>query len=138
MFYKSIPSALVLFAGLSAQPVWAETPAEILVSIKSEAQAADANFQGFSAVRGEKFFRQKHGSEWSCSSCHTDNPAATGRHDKTGKTIQPLAPAANAERFTSPRKVAKWFKRNCNDVVDRACTPQEQGDVLSYLLTVKN
>ena len=35
------------------------------------------------------------------------------------------------------KKVAKWFKRNCNDVLDRECTAQEKGDVLSYLLTVK-
>ena len=138
MLHKSVASIFVLAAGLISQPVWAETPGEILAGIKSEALAADPAFQGFSALRGEKFFKQKHGNEWSCSSCHTDNPAATGRHDRTGKTIQPLAPAANAERFTSPRKVAKWFKRNCNDVLDRACTPQEQGDVLSYLLTIKN
>ena len=138
MLYKFITPILMLFAGLISQPAWAETPAEILAGIKSEAQAANPAFHGFSAARGEQFFKHKHGSEWSCSSCHTDNPAATGKHDKTGKTIQPLAPAANAERFTSPRKVAKWFKRNCNDVVDRVCTPQEQGDVLSYLLTIKN
>ena len=34
-------------------------------------------------------------------------------------------------------KVEKWFKRNCNDVLGRVCTPLEKGDVLSYLLTVK-
>ena len=60
-----------------------------------------------------------------------------GKHSETGKKIDPMAPSANAERFTDPKKVAKWFKRNCNDVLDRACTPQEQGDVLSYLLAVK-
>lgn len=138
MLHKAVASIFVLSAGLMSQAVWAETPVEILSSIKSEALAADPAFQGFSALRGEKFFRQKHGNEWSCASCHTDNPAVNGKHDRTGKTIQPLAPAANTERFTNPRKVAKWFKRNCNDVLDRVCTPQEQGDVLSYLLTIKN
>jgi hypothetical protein len=49
-----------------------------------------------------------------------------------------MAPAANAERFTDTAKVEKWFKRNCNDVLDRACTPQEKGDVITYLLTVKS
>jgi hypothetical protein len=55
----------------------------------------------------------------------------------TKKPIRPLAPAANAERFTNQDKIDKWFKRNCNDVVKRACTAQEKGDVLAYLMTVK-
>lgn len=139
MLRKFILSSLAMVAitGLMSQPVMAETPDEILTLIKKEARTSDASFQSFSASRGEKFFKQKQGGEWSCSSCHSDNPAASGKHAKTEKTIQPLAPAANAERFTDPKKVAKWFKRNCNDVLNRACTPQEKGDVLSYLLTVK-
>jgi hypothetical protein len=51
----------------------------------------------------------------------------------TGKAIEPLAPAANPKRFTNPAKVEKWFRRNCNDVLDRACTTQERGDVLAWL-----
>ena len=115
---------------------FAETPNEILSSIQKEA-AGTSGFQDFSAARGESFFKAKHGNEWSCASCHTENPATQGKHAKTGKVIQPLAPSANAERFTDPGKVAKWFKRNCNDVLDRVCTPQEKGDVLAYLLAVK-
>ena len=129
--------AMVAITGLMSQPVLAETPNEMLTLIKKEAQASDSSFQGFSTSRGEKFFKQKQGGEWSCSSCHSDNPAAIGKHAKTDKTIQPLAPAANAERFTDPKKVAKWFKRNCNDVLNRECTPQEKGDILAYLLTIK-
>lgn len=128
--------ALVMVAGLAAQPALAETPNEILAAIQKEASATPG-FQGFSAARGESFFKAKHGGEWSCSSCHTDNPAAQGKHAKTGKVIDPLAPSANAERFSSMKKVEKWFKRNCNDVLERACTPQEKGDVLAYLLTIK-
>ena len=128
--------ALVAVAGLAAQPAFAETPNEIQASIQQEA-AGTPGLQEFSATRGESFFKTKHANDWSCASCHTDNPAAPGKHAKTGKTIDPLAPSANAERFTSPKKVAKWFKRNCNDVLDRVCTPQEKGDVLAYLLTVK-
>ena len=128
--------ALMVVAGLAAQPAFAETHSEILASIQKEASGTPG-FQGFSAARGESFFKTKHGNEWSCSSCHTENPTAQGKHAKTDKVIQPLAPAVNAERFTDPGKVAKWFKRNCNDVLDRVCTPQEKGDVLTYLLTVK-
>ena len=138
MFRVLHKSGLVLMAivGLAAQPVLAETPNEILAVIQKEASGTPG-FQGFSAARGESFFKAKHGGEWSCASCHTENPATPGKHAKTGKVIEPLAPSANAERFTSPKKTEKWFKRNCNDVLDRVCTPQEKGDVLAYLLTVK-
>ena len=128
--------ALATVAGLMAQPAFAETSNEILASIQKEA-AGTPGLQEFSSAHGESFFKVKHGNEWSCASCHTENPAAPGKHARTGKVIQPLAPSTNAERFTNPKKVAKWFKRNCNDVLNRICTPQEKGDVLAYLLTVK-
>ncbi|MFA6972991.1 MAG: DUF1924 domain-containing protein [Gallionella sp.] len=139
MFRKFHISVLVagMVTGLISQAVMAQTPQEILAAINIDAKGAVSTFQGFSAASGEKFFKQTHGNEWSCASCHTDNPAASGKHAKTGKIIQPLAPAANSERFTNPEKVAKWFKRNCNDVLDRVCTPQEKGDVIAYLLTIK-
>lgn len=140
MFRKfKVSSVLVLVTvvGLISSPAFAQTPEDALVSIQSDAAKTNKDFKGFSAARGEQFFKVKHGNEWSCASCHTENPATPGKHAKTGKVIQPFAPAANADRFTNPRKVAKWFKRNCNDVLDRICSPQEKGDVLTYLLTVK-
>ena len=121
---------------LAVQPVFAETPEGVLASLKSEASGTPG-FQGFSATRGETFFKAKHSGELSCSSCHTENPAAEGKHAKSGKIIKPMAPSANAERFTDMAKVEKWFKRNCNDVIERVCTPQEKGDLLAYLLTIK-
>ena len=127
---------VVAAAGLMEQSALAETPVEVLAAIKVEASAAPG-FQEFSATRGENFFKTKHNHDLSCSTCHTDNPAAQGKHSETDKIIKPLAPAANEERFTDMKKVAKWFKRNCNDVLDRECTAQEKGDVLAYLLTVK-
>ena len=128
--------ALMLVTVLAAPSASAETPTQVLTSIQQEA-ASTPGFQEFSAARGENFFKSRHGSDWSCSSCHTDNPALAGKHAKTGKVIQPLAPSANAERFTNPKKVEKWFKRNCNDVLGRVCTAQEKGDVLAYLLALK-
>ncbi|RFC34542.1 MAG: protein of unknown function (DUF1924) [Candidatus Nitrotoga sp. MKT] len=136
-FNVTLVLALVVVAGLISAPAFAQTPEEALASIQSDAAKANSGFKGFSAARGESFFKTKHGNEWSCASCHTENPATPGKHAKTGKVIQPFAPSANVERFTDPAKVAKWFKRNCNDVLDRVCTPQEKGDVLTYLLTVK-
>ena len=134
-------SRVLLSLGLVVATVFAipsaraETPAEILATFTASA-AAEPGFQGFSAARGENFFKVKHGGEWSCASCHTDNPAAQGKHAKTEKIIKPMAPAANPERFTDAAKVAKWFKRNCKDVLERECTAQEKGDVMAYLMGV--
>ena len=138
-FKTTLISALALaVCGLGAIPLnaIAQTPQETLAGLRQQATET-AGFQEFSAVRGEQFFNNTHGNDWSCSTCHTKNPAASGKHAKTNKVIQPMAPAANAERFTDQAKVDKWFKRNCNDVLDRACTPQEKGDVLTYLLSLK-
>jgi cytochrome c peroxidase len=127
----------VAVTGLMSFSASAQTADETLAALKVEAKHAQPGFKGFSAAAGKQFFDQKHGGDLSCSSCHTENPAATGKHANTGKLIKPLAPAANPERFTDPKKVAKWFRRNCHDVLARECTPQEKGDVLAYLLTVK-
>ena len=127
---------LTTLALLSA-PAYAETPKDFLAAFASEAKQESPAYAGPSAERGQRFFKASHGQEWSCASCHTRNPGAAGKHAVTHKLIDPLAPSANAARFTRQAKVEKWFKRNCNDVVGRACTAQEKGDVLSYLLTIK-
>lgn len=124
---------LLLIACLFAQSAWAEHPQDFLTTLAAQAKAENAGFSGFSASRGEQFFKTQHAAEWSCSSCHTDNPAVMGKHIVTQKTIEPLAPSANAERFTNPAKVDKWFKRNCKDVVGRECSAEEKGDVISFL-----
>jgi hypothetical protein len=33
--------------------------------------------------------------------------------------------------------VDKWFRRNCNDTLNRVCTPQEKADVTAWLLSLK-
>lgn len=115
----------------------AATPAEYLQSLQAAARTADPAFTAFSPQRGQSWFSARHGSDWSCSTCHTDNPLATGRHATTGRSIAPLAPAANPERLTDVAKIEKWFRRNCNDVIGRACTPAEKGDVVVYLTSLK-
>lgn len=128
----------LVFALAAASPaVLAETPNDFLAAFTREARLENPSYDGPSAERGQRFFIGLHGREWSCASCHTRNPAAAGKHAVTNKTIEPLAPAANPARFTRASKVEKWFKRNCNDVVGRACTAQEKGDALAYLLTIK-
>jgi len=127
----SFLAAALLGTTLSAGSALAETPRDFLTRFEKEAGAAGV------ADRGAKFFNDKHGGEWSCSSCHTARPAQPGRHAKTDKVIAPLAPAANVERFADAGKVDKWFRRNCNDVVSRQCSAQEKADVLAWLITQK-
>ena len=64
-------------------------------------------------------------------------PTQAGKHASTGKPITALAPAFNPERFSDPAKVEKWFRRNCNDVADRACTPAEKADVMVWLISLR-
>jgi hypothetical protein len=131
------PLLAVLLLSAFAVPAMAETPSDFQAALLAEARQTNPALKAFSAERGQTFFTATHGNEWSCSTCHTRNPAQTGAHDKTKKPIDPLAPSANPRRFTDAAKVDKWFRRNCKDVLARECTPEEKGNVLAYLLTVK-
>lgn len=124
---------LVVASTLSTAPAYAVTLDQLQAEYEAIARKGAPGFAGFSVARGGDFFRTPHGNDWSCSTCHTAKPVVQGRHARTGNVIQPLAPAANAERFTDPTKVEKWFKRNCGDVLGRACTAQEKGDVIAFL-----
>ena len=128
-----IPMTLVvlLTAAAAAAAAGAATPAALGAAYAEQAGTAPA------PARGQQFFTTPHAQTWSCASCHGAQPTQPGEHASTGKPIAALAPAANAQRFTDPAKVEKWFRRNCNDVVGRECTPAEKADVLSWLLTLK-
>ena len=127
--------ATALLLATFASP--ASTPAELQLTYAAEAANASPGFRGFSAERGRRFFTTTHGNDWRCASCHTDTPTAEGRHAVTGRTLRPLAPAANPVRFTDAAKVEKWFRRNCRDVVGRECTAVEKGDVLAWLTSLR-
>lgn len=85
------------------------------------------------AERGRAFFVQRHGGDWSCASCHGNLPTAPGRHAVTGKPLGPLAPAFNPKALSDARRVEKWLRRNCTDVLWRECSPGEKADVLAWL-----
>jgi len=126
----------LLCAGL-AQAV---TPQDILRELEAEARRGNSGFAGFSAGRGERFYHAERtgadGVKLSCATCHTADPRAIGK-TRANKDIAPMAPAANRERFTDAAKVDKWFRRNCNDVLGRACTAEEKGDFLTYLVNIR-
>lgn len=120
-----------LFLALASASAVAETPRDILSRYEKEAGGAGV------PARGAQLYATRQGGEWSCATCHTEKPTQAGRHAKTDKAIAPLAPSANAERFTDPAKADKWFRRNCNDVANRQCTAQEKADLLAWLIGQK-
>ncbi|HXU93014.1 MAG TPA: DUF1924 domain-containing protein [Gallionella sp.] len=131
MTVKKLCITLMLLAGPSA--AMAETPKDILSAYSAEAGSGYVP----SAERGKSLFLKDWGVSKdmpNCAACHTKDINASGKHVTTGKTIEPLAPAANPERFTSAKKVAKWFKRNCNDVIGRECTAAEKADFIQFAI----
>ncbi len=131
---KKICIALMVLA--SANTAFAETPVSLVSGYAAEAAKAAPGFTP-SAKRGQSFFIK----EWSvsqkmpnCTVCHGKNLKIDGKHVITDKRIDPLAPAANPERFTSTAKVEKWFKRNCKEVVGRECTAAEKADFIQFVI----
>lgn len=91
----------------------------------------------FDAVRGKALWNKINiaddGKERSCQTCHGDDLARAGKHVKTGKIIDPMAPSVNPKRYTKLKKIKKWFKRNCKWTIGRECNNQEKGDLLTFL-----
>ena len=127
---------ILLFAlctALSAHIASADVVADMLATY----QAAGA--KDFIASDGDRLWHQSHpdpkqaGKTRSCTTCHGEDLRAKGKHVRTGKVIEPMAPSVNKERLTDPKFIEKWFRRNCKWVLGRECTPQEKGDLLAYL-----
>jgi hypothetical protein len=90
------------------------------------------------ASAGQTFFTQSFsppGAKQSrrCTSCHGTNLRKPGKHIRTGKVIEPMAPSVNPTRLTDLRKINKWLYRNCKWTVGRECTAQEKTDLLIWL-----
>jgi hypothetical protein len=132
MFRKALVAATVLLA----VPASADTPESLMRGYAEQARTTSASYAGPSPAAGRRLFHQQP-RDWSCATCHTNQPVATGRHAITGKTIAPLSPVANPERFRDAAKVEKWFKRNCTDTLGRLCTSAEKADLISFLLSAQ-
>ena len=124
---KTLVAALLMGFSLLAG---ADTPLQILDRLQAETGTVASQERGKLLYHG-KF---SGGKVESCTSCHTPSPREAGRHARTSKDIAPLAPSVNRERFSDPEKVEKWFKRNCNEVLGRACTKQEKADFVAYVI----
>ena len=110
--------------------------AGVVASSNAASPGSTEQQAGYDAQRGKALWEQKYivsGQPRSCTTCHTNDPRQTGKHARTGKPIKPMAHSVHPERFTSQKKIEKWFKRNCKWTLGRLCTEQEKGDVLKYL-----
>jgi hypothetical protein len=128
---RVLGALLPVLATLAMADASAASPDELLQAYAAQAKKEDPAFQGFSASAGDKLYHA------GCARCHADNPRGAGKHEKTGKEIAALAPSVNKARFADAATVEKWFRRNCQDVLARACTAREKGDFISYVLSAK-
>jgi hypothetical protein len=122
-------TALLLTIPFSAQ-------ADAVSELEAEYQAQGG--ANFSSAAGEALWKKesvntKKGDTRSCTTCHTSDLKKQGKHARTGKAIEPMAPSVNPKRLTEIKKIKKWFLRNCKWTLGRECTAQEKGDVLAYL-----
>lgn len=103
------------------------------------ANSINPAYKNASSVEGKLFFNRKFkladGKEVACASCHTTNPANTGKNIVTGKSIPPLSPIVNPKRFTNLEKVEDEFTKHCNDILGADCQFTEKANYIAYLLT---
>jgi hypothetical protein len=83
--------------------------------------------------RGARLWNSRPFQDRQCADCHGSDLRRHGRHRRTNKPIEPMAPSVASDRYTDPGKVEKWFGRNCKWTWGRECTAQEKGDLLEYL-----
>jgi hypothetical protein len=139
---KKINIAFAVLLGLTAFSAQASVAnAEKLAKIYTDiAKSANPEFVP-TVADGKLFFNRKvklaNGKETACASCHTTNPADSGKHTVTGKAIRPLSPVVNTKRFSDFDKVEGQFTKHCNDILGKDCTPEDKANYITYLLTEK-
>jgi len=129
---RILSSAIVLVMIDAWLPVSAAVVDDMLGEFQSQTK------HGADAVSGAALWNREFTSndvppQRSCNSCHTRDLHNTGKHIKTQKPIDPLAPSSNPERLTDRAKIEKWLKRNCKWTLGRECTTEEKADLLAYI-----
>lgn len=125
-----------LFIAICASLIFSASHATVATDLLQKYQAQGA--KQFDASAGKalwtrSFGMSSEGKERRCATCHTEDLRRSGKHIKTGKNIEPLAPSVNSKRLTDVAEIEKWFKRNCEWTLGRECSAQEKGDFLSYI-----
>lgn len=135
---KKIVCLILLALTLSHAQAFNAPMKTYMDGLSAEAKAANPNFSGFDAKRGEALFNGVHtgkkGKEISCTTCHSTDLKKGGQNINTNKPITALAPSSNPARLTDVAEVEKWLRRNFNDVFAREGTALEKGDVLTYII----
>ena len=135
-----IVAALLGFAAFTAHAD--VTNAEKLaIKYTNIAKTVNPEFKAPSIAEGKIFFNSKinmpNGKEVACASCHTANPADSGKHLVTGKSIPPLSPAVNKHRFTDLDKVEDKFTEHCMDIIGADCSAAEKANFVAFVMTQK-
>jgi hypothetical protein len=121
----------MIAASASASPLQ-----DVISGYSAEAKMNAVTFVGFSADRGRALFLSRSTTgkpeTSSCTSCHSSDPKGNGE-TRAGKEIAPMALSKTPERYGDPKKVEKWFRRNCKSVLGRVCTSLEKGDFLTFM-----
>jgi len=105
---------------------------KLLVEYRS-AGASEFSVEAGKTLWLQEFKDAKSGKVRQCATCHTDNLRNKGKHARTGKSIEPLATSVNPKSLIDIKKVRKWLTRNCKWTIGRECTPQEKGNVLTFI-----
>ena len=111
---------------------------QVLDTYAMTAKEVDPSAAAFSAERGKALFLAQSTTGKpdtpSCTSCHSTNPRQPGR-TRAGKDIDPMALSAKKDRYSDLNFTEKWFGRNCDSVLGRACTPTEKGDFITFMVS---
>ena len=128
------PGIVLLVCCVSGSSVQAGTAA-VEQLLKNYRQQGGQNFDAEAGEQlwHESFIDAKSGKMRSCTTCHTNDLRQAGKHQRTGKPIDALAPSVNPERLTDVKKIKKWLRRNCKWTLGRVCTAQQKGNILRYL-----
>jgi hypothetical protein len=78
---NALPRGLLIAALLGSIAIHASatSPLQLQAQFETITRKTAPAFDGFSAQRGAQFFKVRHGGEWACASCLTDNPFAAKR-----------------------------------------------------------
>ena len=129
-----VVSSVLLLLGVAAEAPAQQAQTVAQTDAVREMLAELAQEAGpFSAEAGYRTWYRVEANGRSCTSCHGETLTVRGRHEKTGKPIEPMARSVNPERLTEVKKMNKWFLRNCKWTYGRECTAQEKGDILVWL-----
>ena len=93
---KTLPLLVTAAVIVVLLPIYSLAASETTKTMLQELKADAA--EPFSASAGLATWNSVANGR-SCTSCHTDSVHVDGRHERTGKIIEPMAPSVNPQRL---------------------------------------